>query len=64
MTYLKLDSTGAEISRKEVDRSTLTSECWSIQFDGLEACTTCGYVGTPECGGVRIRARLLKEAKA
>lgn len=44
---------------KVIDQSKLTSECWSIQFEGLTACKTCKLNLTPECGGRNIRKRLL-----
>ena len=39
----------------------LTSECWMIQFMGIEACKTCEYLNTPECGGKNIRRTLLNK---
>ncbi len=38
-----------------IDQSRLTSECWEIQFKGLEACEDCEYLNTDECGGKEIR---------
>jgi hypothetical protein len=46
---------------KEIDQSTLTSECWLIQFNGLDACKTCECLGKKDCGGKNIRKRLLKK---
>ena len=37
-----------------VVQSRLSSECWSIQFWGLDACSVCEFKDTPECGGVDI----------
>lgn len=34
-----------------IDQSTLTADCWLIQFEGLAACESCKMSGTPECGG-------------
>lgn len=36
---------------KEIDQSTLTSDCWLVQFNGLSACKTCELKDTTECGG-------------
>ncbi len=38
-----------------VNQSHLTSECWSIQFHGLECCKTCEFRDTDDCGGKNIR---------
>ena len=32
-------------------RSALTEECWLVQLQGLDACKSCEYLGTDECGG-------------
>jgi len=40
---------------KLVRQSDLTSECWSVQFHGLEYCKTCEFVDTDDCGGKNIR---------
>jgi len=45
---------------KTILQSGLTSECWLIQFWGLEACQDCEYVDTQECGGQQIREDLLE----
>lgn len=45
---------------KEIDQSTLTSECWSIQLEGLKACERCEFLNTKDCGGKAIRKRLSK----
>lgn len=44
---------------KEINQDGLTSECWLIQFDGLNACENCEFVNTDECGGKNIRKKLL-----
>jgi len=45
--------------QKQVDQSTLTSDCFVIQIEGPSACTTCEYLNKPRlCGGMKIRARL------
>lgn len=51
------------VETKTIDQSKLTSECWLIQFNGLVACDTCEYLNHKECGGKKIRKRLLKELK-
>ncbi len=48
---------------KEIDQSKLTSECWLIQFNGLDACKDCESLNTSECGGRNIRKRLLSISK-
>jgi hypothetical protein len=37
--------------QKEIDQSTLTSDCWMIQFKGISACTECEFKNTKDCGG-------------
>jgi len=39
------------LNTKEIDQSKLTADCWLVQFNGLQACTTCEYQGTDDCGG-------------
>lgn len=39
----------------EFDQNKLSSECWSVQFQGLEACENCSLRDTNECGGRLIR---------
>lgn len=46
-----------------VPQSHLTSDCWSIQFWGLEECMTCEYKNTPDCGGGETLKRLIKAEK-
>ena len=43
-----------------VPANKLTSECWMVQIAGLLACKDCEFRDTAECGGKRIRARLLQ----
>jgi len=38
-----------------VNTKFLTSECWMIQFMGLEACETCEDKDSNACGGKRVR---------
>ena len=43
-----------------IQQSELTSDCWLIQIQGVEACTSCEVKDTDECGGKEI----LKQVKA
>jgi hypothetical protein len=43
---------------KEVNQSTLTSDCWPVQIEGLKACAECEVRRTEECGGESIRKNL------
>jgi hypothetical protein len=45
------NGTLVETNVKEIDQSTLTSDCWMIQIQGLDACKTCDIRNTKECGG-------------
>lgn len=45
------------VSTKTIDQSSLSSECWIVQFEGLAACETCELKDTAECGGSAIRER-------
>ena len=45
-------------NEKEIEQSTLTSDCWLIQFKGLMACNTCELKDTDECGGGDTLKRL------
>ena len=52
---------------KFFNQTNLTSECWLIQIEGIEACLTCEQYGSlekpgKECGGKKIR-RTLKNSK-
>jgi hypothetical protein len=49
--------------QKIIDQSTLTSECWLIQFNGLKACESCEFKNKKSCGGKNIRKKLLKRKK-
>ena len=46
---------------KVVDQSSLTSDCWPVQIEGLKACETCKLLGKRNCGGKAIRAKLLPQ---
>ena len=48
-------------NKKEIDQSQLTSDCWSIQFEGLEACQNCEFKDTDECGGGETLKRMKNE---
>jgi len=45
---------------KMIDQSMLTSECWFIQMWGIEACSTCEFKDTDDCGGKLIRKKIEK----
>lgn len=42
------------IQSRSISQSELSSECWAVQFRGLEACKLCEFKGTDECGGKDI----------
>lgn len=44
---------------KMIKQSELTSDCWLIQFWGLDACNDCEALNKRSCGGKKIRAKLL-----
>jgi hypothetical protein len=46
----------------EVNQSELTSDCWSVQIEGLSACNKCREKGKKSCGGGETLKKL-KEAK-
>jgi hypothetical protein len=55
-----------EIRTKRIHQKDLTSECWPVQFWGLPYCSgfgdygqMCEYLATDECGGQRIRKKIL-----
>lgn len=45
-----------------INQRSLTSDCWSVQFEGLAACKECAYRNTKHCGGgetlKRIKSKL------
>ena len=49
---------------KVIDQSTLTADCWLVQFDGLKACETCELKGKRDCGGGETLKRLKRAARA
>lgn len=40
---------------KTINQNQLSSECWFVQFWGLERCETCEYKNKRDCGGKNIR---------
>jgi hypothetical protein len=44
-----------EVVVRTCHQANLTSECWEVQFLGLEACERCEFRGKRECGGKQIR---------
>lgn len=63
MKYKKLelqDGQLVEASSKAIDQSKLTSDCLSIQLDGLSACVGCEDKGTDECGGGETLVKAVK----
>ncbi len=61
MIYGELKMVNGQVvveNQKEIDQSTLTSDCWLIQFTGLKACETCEIKGTSECGGGETLKRM------
>ena len=40
---------------KTVPQNKMTSECWSVQIWGLQACESCEFKGKRDCGGKKIR---------
>ena len=46
---------------KIMKQSDLTSDCWIIQIWGIEYCKDCEVLNTDECGGQKIRKRILNE---
>jgi len=45
---------------KSIRQADLTSDCWMIQFQGIEACMDCEFRGTDDCGGVEILDRMTR----
>lgn len=39
---------------RNIPQNQMTEECWSIQFNGKEACLGCEFRNTDECGGKNI----------
>ncbi len=51
-----------ETNVKEINQSTLTSDCWLVQFNGLAACESCEIKNTGECGGGETLKRMQEKA--
>jgi hypothetical protein len=49
------------ITVTHIKQNELTSECWLIQIDGINACKKCKYKDTKECGGSNIRKKLINK---
>ena len=66
MKYLKLSYINGQVVEtdvKEIDQSKLTSDCWLIQINGLQACSECEFRNTKDCGGGKT-LKLLKKNKS
>ena len=46
------------IKIKIINQSDLTSDCWTVQAWGLEACKTCEFKDTKDCGGGKSLEKL------
>ena len=66
--YEKMNIGGMEFlaKTKRINQKDLSSDCWSIQGWGLPYCSgfgdydqMCEYLATEECGGQRIRKKIL-----
>ena len=44
---------------KRIYQKDLAKDCWSVQVWGLPHCRRCDYLATEDCGGVRIRKKIL-----
>jgi len=54
-----VNGVAVETEMREVKQSELTSECWTIQFSGLDACKSCEFLNKKDCGGKAIRKKLM-----
>lgn len=52
------------VDQKEIDQTSLTADCWPVQFNGLKECETCQYRGKKSCGGGETLKRLQAQEKA
>jgi hypothetical protein len=61
MIYAKGNLVNGKIvltEKREIDQTTLTADCFMIQFCGAEACSKCEYLNKPrKCGGMRLREK-------
>ncbi len=48
---------------KVIKQEQLTSDCWTIQFWGLDACRCCEFKGSVECGGGKTLKKMQKDAE-
>jgi len=54
-----MKSEGITVHVKRIYQKDLTSDCWPIQVWGLSNCRKCEYLATEDCGGQRIRKKIL-----
>lgn len=45
------------VETKTIDQSKLTTDCWSVQIQGVAACEKCEFFNTASCGGKAILKR-------
>ena len=67
MRYSKLTYIDGQVVKtdvKEIDQLKLTSDCWLIQFNGLQACSECEFRNTKDCGGGKTLKLLKNKSKA
>lgn len=62
MEYTSMNKKG-KVLTKIINQKKLTSDCWIIQIEGIEACKKCSYFNTEECGGKEILKTLVGEIK-
>jgi hypothetical protein len=43
-----------ELRNRTLNTEKITSECWPVQFYGLQYCDNCEFKDTDECGGKQI----------
>jgi len=63
--FVKMKRTNGKIEPIKIvlkKQSEMTSDCWSIQFEGLEACIDCEFKDTDNCGGGQTLKELIKNA--
>ena len=58
-----IDGELKETFSKEVSQDSLTSDCWMIQFKGLDACKKCEFKNTNECGGGATLKKMKQKSK-
>lgn len=52
VTYSKMELKDGKLVEKETRQvNELTSDCWLVQFRGIDACVECEQYKTPNCGG-------------